>query len=88
VQDRRKGSNIALTTKIAKLQTKLDKQAVAFATQAKSVINPSSEINPNGGKSCGKKDRPYTVAEWHLTKKEDTVTFNLQNVSLVHWRSL
>jgi hypothetical protein len=45
------------------LQRKLDNQVVAFATQAKSVINPSSEINPNGGKRCGKKDGPYTVAE-------------------------
>ena len=82
VQDRRKGSNIALTTKIAKLQTKLDKQAVAFATQAKSVINPSSEINANGGKRRGKKDGPYTVAELRLSKKEDTIT---SNGKTYHW---
>jgi hypothetical protein len=63
---------IALMTKVANLQTKLYKQVVAFATQAKSVINPSSKINANGGKRCGKKDGPYTVAEWRLTKKEDT----------------
>jgi hypothetical protein len=46
---------IALTTKVAKLQTKLEKQVVAFDIQAKSVINPSSEINANGGKRCGKR---------------------------------
>jgi hypothetical protein len=62
--------------KVAHFQTKLDKQVVAFATQAKSVINPSSEINANGGKRHGKKDGSYTVAEWRLTKKEDTVTSN------------
>jgi hypothetical protein len=44
---------IALMTKVAKLQTKLEKRVVAFATQAKSVFNPSSEINANGGKHCG-----------------------------------
>jgi hypothetical protein len=54
---------IALTTKVANLQTKPDKQIVALATQAKSMINPSSETNTNGGKHCGKKDGPYTVAE-------------------------
>jgi hypothetical protein len=67
---------IAFITKVDKLQTKLEKQVVAFATQAKSVINPSSEINANGGKRCSKKDGLYTVTEWCLTKKEDTVTSN------------
>jgi hypothetical protein len=73
---------IALTTKVSKLQTKLEKKVVAFATQAKSVINPSSEINANGRKHCSKKDGPYTVAEWRLTKKEDTVTSIRK---LYHW---
>jgi hypothetical protein len=76
-----KNQIIALTSKVAKLQTKLEKQVVAFATQAKSVINPSSGINANGGKCCSKKDGPYTVAKWCLTtKKEDTVTSNGKNV--------
>jgi hypothetical protein len=79
---REKDQIIALTTKVAKLQTKLEKQVVAFATQAKSVINPSSEINANGGKGYGKKDGPYTVTEWRLTKKEDTVTSNSKTY---HW---
>jgi hypothetical protein len=46
---------IALTTKVAKLQMKLEKKVIAFDTQAKSVINPSSEINANSGRCCGKK---------------------------------
>jgi hypothetical protein len=73
---------IAFTTKVAKLQTKLDKQVVAFSTQAKSVNSPSSEINANGGKHSGKMDGPYTVAELRLTKKGDTVT---SNGKMYHW---
>jgi hypothetical protein len=69
-------------TKVAKLQTKFEKQVIAFATQARSMINPSSEINANGGKRCGKKDGPYTVVEWRLTQKEDTVT---SNGKIYHW---
>ncbi len=73
---------IALMTKVAELQTKLEKQVVVFGTQAKSVINPSSEIKANVGKCYGKKGRPYTVTEWHLTKKEDTV---FSNGKTYHW---
>ncbi len=46
------------------------------------MINPSSEINTNGGKCYGKKDEPYTVTEWCLTKKEDTDT---SNGKTYHW---
>ncbi len=61
---------IALTTKVNWLQTKLDKQVIALATQAKIAINPPSESNVNSGKCYGKKDGPYTIAEWCLTKKK------------------
>jgi hypothetical protein len=69
---------IALITKAAKLQTKLDKQVAAFAIQAKNCNTSNSEPDTNcgGGTCCGKKDEPYTVMEWILTKKEDTVTAN------------
>ncbi len=52
----KKDQIIALTTKVDELKIKLDKQVVAFATQAKLVISPSSEINANGGKRHGKND--------------------------------
>jgi hypothetical protein len=54
---------IVFMANVAELQTRLDKQVVALVTQAKSVINPSSETNANDGKCCGKKDGPYIVAE-------------------------
>ncbi len=47
-----------------------------FCHSSQNIDQPSSEINANGGKRHGKKDGPYTVAEWGLTKKEDTFTSN------------
>ena len=67
---------IALSTKVAELQAKLEsqvKQVVALATQAKSAIAADSSNGDEGsGTRCSKRD-PYTVAAWRLTKKEDKV---------------
>ncbi len=73
---------IALTTKVAKLQMKLDKQVIALATKAKIAINPPSKSNANSRKRHGKKDGPYTVAEWCLVKKEATFA---SNGKMYHW---
>jgi hypothetical protein len=71
---------IALTTKVAELQTKLEKQIVSFATQAKKEITPV--IDANNKTYRGKKDGPYTVPAWRLIKKEDTVAANEKTY---HW---
>jgi hypothetical protein len=73
---------IALTAKATELQMELEKQVVVFATQAKSVINPSSEINANGGKVRAKK------LQMVLKQEGRHSYFQWQNVSLVQWRSL
>ncbi len=71
---------IALTTKVAELQMKLEKQIVSFATQAKKEITPV--IDANNKIRQGKKDGPYTVPAWCLIKKEDTVVVNGKTY---HW---
>ncbi len=70
----KKDQIIALTTKVSELQSKLEKQVAAFATQAKTEITPV--INEIKGPRRDKKDGPYTVAPWRMIKKEDTVTNN------------
>ncbi len=69
---------IALTTKVSELQSKLEKQVAAFATQAKTEITPLEIKGPHREK----KDGPYTVAPWRMIKKEDTVT---NNGKTYHW---
>jgi hypothetical protein len=49
---------IALTMKVSELQSKLEKQVAAFATQAKKEITPVEIKGPRHNK----KDGPYTVA--------------------------
>ena len=65
---------IALSTKVAELQAKLenqDKRLVALATQAKkdTASDPATEV---GGTCCSKRE-PYTIPAWRLTKKVDKV---------------
>jgi hypothetical protein len=74
-QDRREGSNHC---------SHIDKQVIALATQAKIAINPPSESNANSRKRHGKKDGPYTVAEWCSIKKEATFA---SNGNMYHWRT-
>jgi hypothetical protein len=56
---------IALSTKVAELQAKLEiqvNQVVALATQAKKEIAPDSINGGEGGGPCCSKRDPYTVA--------------------------
>jgi hypothetical protein len=65
---------IALSTKVAELQAKLenqDKRVVALATQAKK--EPASDLASEGSDARRSKKELYTVAAWRLTKKEDKV---------------
>jgi len=70
---------IALSTKVAELQAKLehqDKRVIALATQAKkepASNTPTGSTGESGGARHSKRD-PYTVAAWRLKKKEDKVT--------------
>jgi hypothetical protein len=68
---------IALTTKLTKMQAKLEQQVTAFATQQQSggAKENTQNSKSKGGSRCSKKE-PYTVAVWCLIKKEDTVTVN------------
>ncbi len=72
----KKDQIIALSTKVAELQAKLEnqvKQFVALATQAKKEIATDSSNEGKGGSTrCSKRDH-YTVAIWCLTKKEEKV---------------
>jgi hypothetical protein len=69
---------IALSTKVAKLQLKLNKQVIALATQEKKEVTPDAGVG--SGSSCrSKRDGPYTVPAWHLIKKEDKVIDNEKN---------
>jgi hypothetical protein len=75
----KKNQIIALSTKVAELQAKLenkDKWVVALVTQAKkeTASNPATE--GEGGGACRSKRDPYTVAAWRLTKKEDKVSMH------------
>ena len=70
----KKDQIIALSTKVAELQAKLenqDKRVVALATQAKKEPVPDS--TDEGGGARHSKREPYTVTAWRLTKKEDKV---------------
>ena len=67
---------IALSTKVAELKAKLEnqeKRVIALATQAKKEPPsvPTTEDDVSGTRRS--KREPYTVAAWHLTKKEDKV---------------
>ena len=70
---------IALSTKVAELQAKLetqDKRVIALATQAKkepASDTPTGSTGEPGGARRSKRD-PYTIAAWRLIKKEDKVT--------------
>jgi hypothetical protein len=75
----KKDQIIALSTKIAELQAKIEnqsKQVTAFVTQAmkETTLNLGTE-GKVGGTCCSKQD-PYTVTTWHLTKMEDKVSMN------------
>jgi hypothetical protein len=66
---------IALSTKVAELQAKLenqDKRVVALETQAKKEPSVPTTEDDVGGTRRSKRE-PYTIAAWHLTKKEDKV---------------
>jgi hypothetical protein len=66
---------IALSTKVAELQSKLDKQVIALATKENKEVTPDAGCG--GGGSChGKRDGPYTVPAWRLIKKEEKVINN------------
>jgi hypothetical protein len=65
---------------VAELQSKLEKQIVSFATQAKRENTPV--IDTNNKTHQGKKDEPYTVSAWRLIKKKDTVVVNGKTY---HW---
>jgi hypothetical protein len=70
----KKDQIIALSTKVAELQAKLESQVnqvVALATQAKKAIATDSNNGDEGGGTRRSKRDPYTVAGWRLTKKED-----------------
>ena len=70
---------IALSTKVAELQAKLetqDKRVVALATQATKGSSNDSSTNGNTGDNRRGKRAPYTVAAWRLTKSKDKVSKN------------
>jgi hypothetical protein len=70
---------IALSTKVAELQAKLenqDKQVIALATQAKKEPASDSATEDKGGGARRSKREPYTVAAWRLNKKENKVSMH------------
>ncbi len=68
---------IALSTKVAKLQLKLNKQVIALVTKEKKEVTPDAGVG-RGSSHRSKRDNPYTVLAWCLIKKEDKV--------INHWR--
>ncbi len=84
---------IALSTKVAELQAKLEnqvKQVVALATQAKKENAPDSNNGGGGGGPHHLKRDPYTVAAWRLTKEEDKVQMHSKDYFWCtgnHWSS-
>jgi len=67
---------IALSTKVAEKQAKLenqDKRVVALATQVKKEPPTVPTTEDDVGGTRRSKREPYTVAAWRLTKKEDKV---------------
>jgi hypothetical protein len=77
----KKDQIIALITKLTEMQAKFAQQIASIATQAKKEITPTPASNQDGGLHCSKKE-PYTVAAWHLVKKEGKVTVNGKDY---HW---
>ena len=73
----KKDQIITLTTKLTKMQAKLDQQVAALATQQQFGGNNENNQNSksNGGSHCSKKE-PYMVAAQRLIKKEDKVIVN------------
>ena len=72
----KKDQIIALSTKVAELQAKLEnqvKQVVALATEAKKKITSDPAIEGELGDTCRLKREPFTLAAWCLTKKENKV---------------
>jgi hypothetical protein len=66
---------IALSTKVAKLQLKLNKQVIALATQEKKEVTPDAGVGRESSCHC-KRDSPNTVLAWCLIKEEDEVINN------------
>ena len=66
---------ITLSTKVAELQLKLNKQVIALATQEKKEVTPNAG-GGGGGSHHVKRDGPYTVPAWRLIKKEEKVINN------------
>jgi hypothetical protein len=75
---------IALTTKLTEMQARFDKQIAFFAMQANNekTTPAASTSNPTPNGNRHSKRDPYTVAAWHLIKKEDTVIVNSREF---HW---
>jgi hypothetical protein len=71
-------------TKVAKLQMKLDKQVVALATQAKSVISPSSKYQHKWWEMLWQKEWAIHFCRIALNKEGRHSYFQWRNVSLVH----
>jgi hypothetical protein len=72
----KKDQIIALSTKVAELQAKLenqDKRGIALAAQAKKEPPSVPTTEDDVGGTRHSKREPYTVAAWRLTKKEDKV---------------
>jgi hypothetical protein len=63
------------------MQSKFNQQVASFATQTKKEITPNPTSNQDGGSRCPKR-APYTVAAWHLVKKEDNIIVNGRDL---HW---
>ncbi len=66
---------IALSTKVAELQSKLDRQVIALATKENKEVTPDAGGGESGS-CCRKRDGHYTIPVWHLIKKEDKVVNN------------
>jgi len=87
----KKDQIIALSTKVAELQAKLenqDKRVVALANQAKKETASNSATEGEGSGACCSKQDLYTVAAWRLTKKEENVCMHGKDYSWCtrkHW---
>jgi hypothetical protein len=66
---------IALTTKLTEMQAKFEQQIASFTTQGTNNKENNPAPKSDAGSCCSNK-APYTVAAWHLVKKEDKVTVN------------
>jgi hypothetical protein len=72
---------IALSTKVAEIQLKLDKQVIALATQEKKEVTIDAGVG-RGSSCCHKIDSPYTIPAWRLIKKEGK---DINNGKENHW---